>query len=276
MTQNACNAVDLAREYYNSSDADMFYFCIWGGEDIHIGLYADGDTIADASLKTVQAMAAKVNLTPESRVLDLGSGFGGAARYLAKTFGCHVTALNLSECQNARNREMCEQQGLADKVNVVDGSYEDIPEPDASFDVIWSQDAILHSARRARVIEEAGRVLKPGGQMVFTDPMMADDCPAGVLQPILDRIHLADLGSPSFYHDTAAKQGMQDLGYEDLTPHMAVHYKRVHDEMLSRRAELESCVSAEYIDKMKVGLMHWVTGAENKHLTWGILHFRKA
>jgi ubiquinone/menaquinone biosynthesis C-methylase UbiE len=42
---------------------------------------------------------------------------------------------------------------------------------------------------------EVDRVLKPGGELVFTDPMQADDCPDGVLQPVLDRIHLESLGS---------------------------------------------------------------------------------
>src|SRR5665811_603743 len=88
-----------ARDYYNSSDADNFYFTIWGGEDIHIGLYDHPEEpIFDASRRTVQQMASLLEgLGENSRVLDIGSGFGGASRYLAKNFGCRVVALNLSE-----------------------------------------------------------------------------------------------------------------------------------------------------------------------------------
>ena len=47
-------AVDIARDYYNSDDADHFYFHVWGGEDIHVGLYAhDDEAIAPASHRTV-------------------------------------------------------------------------------------------------------------------------------------------------------------------------------------------------------------------------------
>ena len=275
MTKHACDAVELAREYYNSNDADMFYFLIWGGEDLHIGVHKDGDTIAQASQRTVRTMAEKLNLTPDSRVLDLGSGFGGSARFLAKTYGCRVTALNLSEGQNARNRQMSREQGLADLVTVLEASFEDVPEPDAAYDVVWSQDAILHSANRHLVVAEAARVLKPGGSFIFTDPMMADDCPDGVLQPILDRIHLADLGSLRFYRQQAQKNGLTEAGFQELTPHMGVHYERVRQEMLNRRAELEECVSAQYIDNMNQGLRHWVDGVQQGHLTWGVLHFRK-
>ncbi len=80
--------VSTARDYYNSEDADNFYFHIWGGEDIHIGLYEHEDEeIATASRRTVEYMARQVpGLNAESRVLDLGAGYGGAARYLARTF----------------------------------------------------------------------------------------------------------------------------------------------------------------------------------------------
>ncbi len=57
------------------------------------------------------------------------------------------------------------------------GVFEDIPEPDASVDVVWSQDAILHSDQREKVLPEVFRVLKPGGEFIFTDPMQADDVP---------------------------------------------------------------------------------------------------
>lgn len=50
--------VETARSYYNSTDADTFYFTIWGGEDIHIGkYYSDEDSIFEASRRTVQEMA---------------------------------------------------------------------------------------------------------------------------------------------------------------------------------------------------------------------------
>jgi len=197
MSANYSEAVATAREYYNSDDADNFYATIWGGEDIHIGLYqSDQESIIDASHRTVRHMAELLTgIGPTTHVLDIGAGYGGAARYLAETFGCKVTALNLSEKENQRDREINRQRGLTDKINVVDGSFEAIPADDASFDVVWSQDAILHSGNREKVLQEVARVLKPGGQFVFTDPMQADDCPQGVLQPILDRIHLSSLGA---------------------------------------------------------------------------------
>lgn len=267
--------VDQAEAYYDSSDADEFYFHIWGGEDIHIGLYeTPGDDIATASQRTVERIAARLALGPSSRVLDLGAGYGGAARWLASTFGCHVTALNLSETQNQRNRSLCAEQGMADKVTVVHGNFEELPFEASTFDAVWSQDAFLHSARREQVLSEACRVLKPGGDLVFTDPMQADDVPDGVLQPVYDRIHLDSLGAFGSYRDMAARLGLSEVGVEDLTPQLVRHYSRVGEMLQARYGEMCDKASKAYVDRMLKGLGHWVEAGSAGHLAWGILHFR--
>ena len=170
---------------------------------------------------------------------------------------------------------MNREQGLDHLIEVVDGSFEEIPFPDGSFDCVWSQDAILHSGNRIKVLEEAVRVMKPGAEFVLTDPMQSDDCPEGVLQPILDRIHLETLGSPGFYKGTLTKLGLEDLGYEDQRHQLVNHYGRVLRETENRLEELAKVVSREYIERMRKGLGHWVNGGNSGYLAWGIFHFRK-
>ena len=279
LTAAGDDVVKVAEDYYDSADADNFYATIWGGEDIHIGLYeSPTQPIREASHKTVLRMAELLTgLKSGARVLDVGAGFGGAARVLAKKYGAHVTCLNLSEVENRRNRRLTEQQGLSDLVEVVHGSFEDIPEPDDTFDIVWSQDAILHSGNRAKVLKEVARVLKPGGEFIFTDPMQADDVKdESVLKPIYDRIHLDSLGSFAFYRKELGKLGFEEVKIEDLTPQLRNHYDRVGKELASRRDDLDGQVSSDYIDRMLVGLKNWVKGADNGHLAWGIMKFRLA
>lgn len=269
--------VATARDYYNSPDADHFYHSIWGGEDIHIGLYEhDREPIVDASRRTVAHMADLLG-EPQAdwRVLDMGAGYGGSARYLAENHGCHVTALNLSEVENERNRSINRARKLDTLIEVVDGSFESVPGPDESFDVVWSQDAFLHSGEREKVLREAIRVLKPGGVLIFTDPMAKDDCPEGVLDPILERIHLDSLGSPGFYQEAAADLGLDLIAFEDHTHQLPRHYGRVREELEAREPDLAGSISPEYITRMKKGLGHWVDGGKSGHLAWGIFRFRK-
>jgi sarcosine/dimethylglycine N-methyltransferase len=276
MSNSYSDVVKTAQTYYNSSDADRFYATVWGGEDIHIGIYTSPEeTIFDASARTVRKMAEKLtSISAESRVIDVGAGYGGAGRYLASTYGCRVACLNLSEAQNERNRMLNQQRNLAHLVEVVDGSFEEIPYEDTTFDAAWSQDAILHSGNRRKVLEEVRRVLKPGGEFVFTDPMQSDTCPEGVLEPILSRIHLNTLGSVTFYRQVALDLGFQQVEFEDLTEQLVNHYGRVRQELQSRYDELVNTISKDYIDRMIVGLGHWVDGGNNGYLSWGIISMR--
>ena len=134
---NYSSIVKTTQEYYNSDDADNFYYHVWGGEDIHIGIYENEDEdISSASTRTVETMAAEIaNKPPDTSVIDIGAGYGGAARWLALQYGCHVTCLNLSEAQNERNRAMTAKQGLSQVIDVIEGSFEDIPTADKLFDL---------------------------------------------------------------------------------------------------------------------------------------------
>jgi len=277
LSQSYSDVVQTARDYYNSEDADNFYLHIWGGEDIHIGLYqSESEDIAAASRRTVERLADRLPaIGADARILDIGSGYGGAARYLAKRFGCKVIALNLSEKENQRNRELSTDAGLGGLVEVVDGSFEAIPLEDASVDVVWSQDAILHSGRRDQVIAEVARVLKPGGHFVFTDPMESGNCARADLEPVLARIHLETLGSPQFYEKTAKANGLELVAWEEKTPQLIRHYSRVAEELSSQRTNLAGRVSEAYIDRMLTGLANWVRAGEAGCLAWGFLHFRK-
>ena len=274
--RNSSDAVARAEVYYDSTEADAFYKTIWGGEDIHIGLYeSEDEPIADASRRTVATMADRIaGAGADIRILDLGAGYGGAARYLADRFGCHVTCLNLSETQNDLNRELTAKAGLGDLVKVVHGDFENIPEPDNSYDVVWSQDAILHSGNRTRVLDEVRRVLVDGGQFIFTDPMQSDGCPEGVLQPILDRIQLSTLASFAFYRKELTARGFREAGSEDLTDHLRMHYWRVGQSLKDRYDKAVSLSGKTYVDNMIAGLQHWVDGADRGYLAWGIMDYR--
>jgi len=287
MTSAYSDAVNLARDYYNSEDADNFYFHIWGGEDIHIGLYDDPqdvltqsavvqDAVAIASRRTTTLIAERLGeINPVARILDMGSGYGGSSRYLARQFGCRITALNLSERENARNRVATAHARLAHLVEVVDGSFEDMPFADATFDIVWSIDAMLHSSRRDRVFREVYRVLRPGGQFIYTDPMESGRCAPAQLAPVLARIHLESMGSFAGDAALAAKAGLTLHATTDLTPHLIAHYARIKQELEAKAPSLAGKVSPAFIANALTGLDHWVTAGNAGCLAWGIQHYKK-
>ena len=277
MTNSYSDAARIARDYYNSEDADNFYFHIWGGEDIHIGIYdKPDDHVAIASRRTTALLADALGPLPTTaRILDIGSGYGGSTRTLARRFGCRVTALNLSERENIRSRQATAQAGLSHLIDVVDGSFEAMPFETATFDAVWSIDALLHSAKRDHVLAEAHRVLRPGGQLIFTDPMESGACSSAQLAPVLARIHLDSMGSFASYGRAAHALGFETIQARDLTPHLIRHYARIREELIANAAKLEGKVSQPFIANALTGLDHWVRAGQARCLAWGVQQFRK-
>ncbi|MFF7725090.1 SAM-dependent methyltransferase [Streptomyces sp. NPDC008001] len=266
---------DATRSYYDSADVDAFYAAVWGGEDIHTGIYTrPGEPVADASRRTVDRVGDRLadRLGPGRSVLDLGSGYGGTARRLAERFGCRVVALNLSAAQNERHRAANAARGLDGLVEVVTGSFHDVPFPDGHFDAVCSLEALCHSSDRPRALSEAVRVLKPQGALAFTDIMAAEDAPAELLRPAVSRLGVDALATVSFYRTQLAALGLTGVGFEDHSDQLVSHYVRLTDETAARAAELRGRISDAYLGHLQENLPVWADAARRGRLRWGVLH----
>ena len=272
-------SVIRALEHYENPDADRIYLRVWAGEDIFIGigLYETaGDTVYHACRRTVAKMAAMLPQRGSgTRGLELGSGYGAAARYLAKELGFHIDCLNLSLVQNKQNRQINRARGLEDRIRVVEGSFEDIPFDAASYEFVWSQDAFIHSANRRRVLEEVNRVLKPGGDFVFTDLVQDENAPHEALEPVLARFHLDSLGTVRFYQEAAKEIGWRELQVIDLSDNLVTHYEGVLQNLERRHEDLLGEFSEGYLEEVRHGTQHWVSAAKEGNFKWAMFHYQK-
>ena len=296
-----------ARTYYDSPLASLFY-TLWGGTDLHTGIYchppvtnppSDPDTSVAIPVASDNSIVHLLNilrssgfsLNEDSKVLDLGAGLGGAARWLAKETGCQVVCLNVSEEQNRQNRSECEKVGLGGKIRVVEGSFEDavegltkagvLGENDGAekgtgiFDVIWSQDALLHSSDREVVVQEISHLLKlSGGRVIFSDIMASEKAStvdAELMSRILARLKLSSLATPQAYRSTFATHGFQELRYWDGLNHFKVHYRKIIAALDAKGKELG--LKEEEVGMQKTGMENWVKGADEGCVEWGVLCF---
>lgn len=119
-------------------------------------------------VKATHEMVAHLRPEPGDRLLDLGGGIGGPARWIAARFGCHVTSLDLTPefCRAAE--ELNAATGLSDCVGVVEGSATDLPFSEAAFDRVYSQNVAMNIEDKRRFYAEVFCVLRPGGVFAFS------------------------------------------------------------------------------------------------------------
>lgn len=123
-------------------------------------------------------LAGLLDLSERVRVLDAGSGLGGPSRYLAETFGCRVTGVDLSPSFVALSRLLAKLSPAASRVDYVVCNMSALPFAADCFDVVWTQHALMNVPDRIYAYREFRRVLAPGGRLAFYDVIAADDAPA--------------------------------------------------------------------------------------------------
>src|SRR5262249_31407111 len=108
------------------------------------------------------------SLRPGARVLDVGSGIGGAAFHLAKSYRAKVTGIDLAEEIVAIALERPAPLGMRDLVTFVLADVLDttFTEP---FDIVWSRDALMHIPDKPKLFSRLFALMAPGGRLVITD-----------------------------------------------------------------------------------------------------------
>src|ERR1700722_9452365 len=117
-------------------------------------------------------LAKLAGITAGTSVLDVGSGVGGPARFLAATYGCRVTGVDLSEPFVEAARYLTERTGQSRQVSFQAASALELPFDDGRFNVVLLQHVAMNISDRARLYREIRRVLKSGGKFATYDVVL--------------------------------------------------------------------------------------------------------
>lgn len=158
--RNIAAHYDLGNEFFELFlSPDLMYSSAYWRDDVN-------DTLATASKRKLELICSKLDLHPDERVVEIGSGWGGFACHAARHHGCHVTTITISREQFNFAQARVAAEGLADKVNVLLKDYREL---DGQFDKLVSIEMI--EAVGADYLEDyfarIGSLLRPGGRALL-------------------------------------------------------------------------------------------------------------
>jgi SAM-dependent methyltransferase len=180
-----------------------------------------------------------LNLSPGRTLLDVACGSGGPALRIASITGCSVVGIEIHEQAVSTGNSLAAQRGLTQRAEfrVADATTH-LPFPDASFDAITCIDAINHLPNRPGVIAEWARLLKPGGRLLFTDPVTVTGPLTNAELAVRSSIGFF-LFVPVGYDERVIGQcGLRLQVCEDVTKNMAEVAERRRAARASRSAAL--------------------------------------
>ncbi|MBK0329180.1 class I SAM-dependent methyltransferase [Rhodobacteraceae bacterium F11138] len=182
---------------------------------LKLNVLAQFDELHMGGRQATERFAANLRINAGSRVLDLGCGLGGPARFIASTTGARVTGVDLTSGYIRAGRELTGMALMLDLVELREGDIRDLPFDAQSFDVVYMIHVGMNIADKATVFEQAARVLKPGGLFGIYDVMALQDNPVQFPVPWASGQDHSALSGPEIYRDGLENAGFRILSQTD-------------------------------------------------------------
>ncbi len=216
-------AIELKTRIQRHYDiAAPLYRGLWG-EHVHHGYWRDGaETKETAQEQLVELLALQADIHHGARILDVGSGFGGSAKYLAQRFGAKVVGLNISPKQVEIAKALTVECDPRPDFVVADA---ECPGVAGQFDVLWSIEAMSHFPHKRQCFKQLLDLVAPHGRVAIIDWFKAEQLDRQreqrYIDPIVEQMLLPELSTASFYARTLQDCGCRILSAGDISAHVA-------------------------------------------------------
>ena len=175
------------------------------------------DQFHGRGLEATEELAGLLTIAAQDHILDVGSGIGGPARYLADRFGCRITGIDLTAAFCDAARHLTGLLGLQDRVAFEQGNALAMPFADATFEGAYSMNVSMNIADKEAFYREIHRVLKPGGWLVLSELAQGPNGPPDYPTPWAETADSSFLATPEATRDGLAAGGFAVERLLDVT-----------------------------------------------------------
>jgi SAM-dependent methyltransferase len=188
-------------------------------------------------------------------VLEVASGSGGPACFLAELCGARVTGIDINAHGVEAAVQRARARGVADRVAFQEADAgARLPFEDRALDAILCVDSAVHFPHRLRVLKEWHRVLAVGGQALFTDPVVVTGLVSN--EELAERSSIGNFmfAPPGVNERLIEEAGFALVRQDDVTANATMVSKRWHDARAEEREALMQIEGEEQFAKLQAFL----------------------
>ena len=187
-----------------------------GVDEFHLG-----------GLEATEQFLDPLGIGPDQRVLDIGSGIGGTARFIAGRYGASVTGVDLTPAFVETAAALSAMVGMSDQTRFLQGSALELPVEDRSADLITMLHVGMNIADKPALFAEVARVLAPGGRFALFDLMEGSGEALTFPVPWASDGEHSFVVPPQTYRDAAATAGLTPVSEVDRSEYSVDFFTRV-------------------------------------------------
>lgn len=225
--------------------------------------------------ETTRRLIEKANIGENSIVLDVASGTGETAVYIATNFGSSVIGIDLSRKMVDYANVFAKTAGLDQKISFILADAERMPLKDNFFDAAISECTLCLVPDMLRVLCEMRRVIKPGAKVVVSDIVLAEKLPVELANTVLYSSCISGAKTLNEYILSFEKAGLKSIEVEDVTKSVIdqihqflkeeINYDKINN-YLSSLNHLEPSIK----DLQRISVSLWSAGKIKYYVVSGV------
>lgn len=182
--------------------------CCAGVYESNVARYLLGDSYHPGGLKLTERLGHALEFSSATRVLDIASGSGASAIFLAERFGCAVVGIDYSRKNVEEANARAAKRDLQSLVRFQEADAENLPFAEASFDAVICECALCLFPDKATAVREIARVLRIGGRLGLSDVTRNTDLPEELHDLLAWAACIADAQPAQGYRDLLSRAGL--------------------------------------------------------------------